>query len=100
MSPKVCPGTAHLRSYSHGTLVESESETLFGHVQNCSVCLLELQNLDNRDEFDDSLIEILKTGSETQFDRETQCVTAVAKAKSVFQNGSAKSDLVDILNQS
>ncbi len=97
MTTKECPGTDRLRSYSHGTLVESESERVFGHVQSCSTCLLELQNMDQVDEFGDSLIEILKTGSETRFDGEAQCETAVTKAKSVFQNGSTKSDLVEPL---
>jgi len=93
MSTIECPNPDQLMSYTNGNLVESESEELFGHIQNCSTCLLELQQIEQSDGIEDSLVELLKTGSDTQFDRELQCRTAVDKAKRVFPNGANKPEL-------
>lgn len=86
MARKECPETDHLRSYANGTLAENQCAVLFEHIEHCSNCLDQLQQLDNSGGAGDMLIEHLRSAQLTPFDSEQQCALAVSQAKNLFRD--------------
>lgn len=84
MASHECPSTERLRSFSNGTLVEDESEDLFEHLEKCSRCLSELNELETHGENSDRVIEVLRSSTGSPFDSEGQCEMAVLKAQNVL----------------
>ncbi len=86
MAKKECPEVDHLLSYANGTLAENQCAVLFEHIEHCSNCLDQLQQLDHSGQPGDILIEHLRSAQLTPFDSEQQCDLAVSQAKSLFRD--------------